>query len=97
MRHYERGFGTKIKFAGHTRRQRRDYEWISLKKLRTAVQQLAAGNNMMPCRHRTIKITGWFQPFFFFTNPLSIFEEIILCIYIIYRLIISSSKIKEEQ
>lgn len=56
MRHFERGFGTKIKFAGHIR--------ISLKKLRTAVEQLVAGNNTMPCRHRTIKITEWFQPFF---------------------------------
>lgn len=88
MRHFERGFGTKIKFAGHIR--------ISLKKLRTAVEQLVAGNNTMPCRHRTIKITEWFQPFFF-TNPLSIFEEIILCIYITYRLIISSNKMKAEQ
>lgn len=84
MPHFEQGFGTKIKFAGHIRRRLRVDFIEKIKNSRAATcsreqcDALPTQNNQ---NYRMVSTVFFF--FFFFTNPLSIFEEIILCIYII--------------
>lgn len=83
MPHFEQGFGTKIKFAGHIRRRLRMDFIEKIKNSRAATCSREQCDALPTQNNQNYRMVSTVFFFFFFTNPLSIFEEIILCIYII--------------
>lgn len=83
MSHFEQGFGTKIKFAGHIRRRLRMDFIEKIKNSRAATCSREQCDALPTQNNQNYRMVSTVFFFFFFTNPLSIFEEIILCIYII--------------
>ena len=83
MPHFEQGFGTKIKFAGHIRRRLRMDFIEKIKNSHAATCSREQCDALPTQNNQNYRMVSTVFFFFFFTNPLSIFEEIILCIYII--------------